>query len=90
LKQNRSIDLGRLAHTKERIMDGQIVKYSERLQQGVIRSADGALFRFKSSSIRNLGGKLVGTEVDFLVESRQPRDIFLLQGSPWMAFGLAR
>jgi hypothetical protein len=32
----------------------------------------------------------VGTEVDFLVESRQPRDIFLLQGSPWMAFGLAR
>ncbi|MCU0954220.1 MAG: hypothetical protein MUC37_06315 [Hyphomicrobium sp.] len=71
-------------------MDGQIVKYSERLQQGIIRSGDGTRFRFKSSSIRNLSGKLVGAEVDFLVESRQPRDIFLLRGSPWQAFGLAR
>ncbi len=71
-------------------MDGEIVKYSERLGQGIIRSADGTRFRFKSSSIRNLGGKLVGTDVDFLVESRQPRDIFLLRGSPWMAFGSKR
>ena len=71
-------------------MDGQIVKYSERLGQGVIRSVDGTRFRFKSNSVRNLGGKLVGTEVDFLVESRQPRDIFLLTGSPWVAFGSTR
>jgi hypothetical protein len=74
----------------ESAMDGEIVKYSERLGQGVIRSADGTRFRFKSNSIRNLAGKLVGTEVDFLVESRQPRDIFLLKGSPWMAFGSKR
>jgi hypothetical protein len=71
-------------------MDGQIVKYSERLRQGIIRSSDGSQFRFKSSAIRNLGGKLVGSDVDFLVESRQPRDIFLLRGSPWTAFGSPR
>jgi hypothetical protein len=71
-------------------MDGKIVKFSERLGQGVIRGADGTKFRFKSGSVRNLGGKLVGVEVDFLVESRQPRDIFLLSGSPWMAFGPLR
>jgi hypothetical protein len=71
-------------------MDGQIVKFSERLGQGVIRGADGTRFRFKSSSIRNLGGKLVGTDVDFLVESHVPRDIFLLRGSPWIAFGSRR
>jgi hypothetical protein len=40
--------------------------------------------------VRNLGGKLVGMEVDFLVESRQPHDIFLLSGSPWTAFGRLR
>ena len=71
-------------------MNGQIVKFSERLEQGVIRTDDGRKFRFKRGSVRNLGGNLVGMEVDFLVESRQPRDIFLLGGSPWIAFGPAR
>jgi len=71
-------------------MDGRIVKYSERLGQGIIRGSDGNSFRFKRGSIKNLGGKLVGTDVDFLVESRQPRDIFLLDGSPWTAFGPIR
>jgi hypothetical protein len=71
-------------------MNGKIVKFSEQLGQGIIRSDDGRKFRFKHGSVRNLGGKLVGTDVDFLVESRQPRDIFLLSGSPWTAFGPVR
>lgn len=71
-------------------MQGKIVKYSERMGQGVISTDDGRRFRFHSRSVRNLGGKLVGSEVDFLVESRQPRDIFLLSGSPWTAFGSLR
>lgn len=71
-------------------MDGLIVKYSRQLRQGIIHGADGRRYRFKSDSIRNIGGKLVGTEVDFLVESQQPRDIFLLRGSPWAAFGARR
>mgnify|MGYP001343292166 CR=1 FL=1 len=71
-------------------MNGQIVKYSERLGQGVIRTDDGRAYRFKRGSVKNIAQKLVGMEVDFLVESRQPRDIFLLSGSPWTAFGSAR
>lgn len=71
-------------------MNGHIVKFSENLGQGIIRAEDGRKFRFKHGSVRNLGGKLVGMEVDFLVESLQPRDIFLLSGSPWTAFGRLR
>ena len=71
-------------------MNGQIVKFSARLGEGIIRSDDGRKFRFKSGAVKNLGGKLVGAEVDFLVESRQTKDIFVLQGSPWSVFGTLR
>ena len=71
-------------------MHGRIVKFSNNLGQGVIRSEDGRKFRFSQRAIKNTGGALLGSDVDFLVESRQPRDIFLMSGSLWTAFGAAR
>ncbi len=71
-------------------MNGRIVKFWDTLGQGVIRTDDGRKYRFSKSAVRNLNGKLVGIDVDFLVESRQPRDIFLMSGSPWSAFGGVR
>jgi hypothetical protein len=71
-------------------MNGRIVKFWDTLGQGVIRTDDGRKYRFSKSAVCNLNGKLVGIDVDFLVESRQPRDIFLMSGSPWTAFGGAR
>jgi hypothetical protein len=68
-------------------MQGQIVSFQERLGQGVIVSEDGHRYRFTKGEIQNLNGKLVGLDVDFLVESRRPKDIILLHGSPWHVFG---
>jgi hypothetical protein len=71
-------------------MNGRIVKFWDTLGQGVIRTDDGRKYRFNKSAVRNHSGNLVGIDVDFLVESRQPRDIFLMSGTPWTAFGQAR
>lgn len=68
-------------------MQGHIVKFHERLGYGVIHTEDGQRFRFSRNEIKNPNGKLVGYDVDFLLESRSPREIFLMQGSPWHAFG---
>lgn len=68
-------------------MYGQIVKFHERLGFGVIRTEDGQQFRFARNEVKNPNGKLVGYDVDFLLESRRPKEIFLMQGSPWTAFG---
>jgi hypothetical protein len=67
-------------------MNGEIVRFNSRLGQGVIKAENGQKFRFTASEIQNPNGKLVGLEVDFLVESRQPKDIILLHGSPWHVF----
>ena len=67
-------------------MNGEIVRFNSSLGQGIIEAEDGQKFRFSTSAIQNPNGKLVGLEVDFLVESRQPKDIILLHGSPWRAF----
>lgn len=70
-------------------MYGQIIKFDDRLGFGVIETEAGSRFRFAKGQIRNPNGKLVGYDVDFLVESRQPKDIFLMHGTPWDAFGPA-
>lgn len=70
-------------------MQGQIVSYHEDLGQGVIASPDGRRYRFAKCAIQNPNEKLVGLDVDFLVESRRPKDIIVLQGSPWHVFGSA-
>ena len=71
-------------------MQGQITKFREDLGFGVIRSENGRKYRFSGAEIANPNGKLVGLDVDFLVESQKPRDIILLHGSPWTVFGSQR
>ncbi len=68
-------------------MQGQIIRFDATLGQGVISTEEGQRYRFQCGEIRNPNGKLVGLDVDFLVESRRPKDIILLHGSPWQAFG---
>ena len=67
-------------------MYGRITKFSDKVGFGVIEAEDGAKYRFDKSQIKNLNGRLVGHSVDFLVATRQPKEIFLLTGSPWTAF----
>jgi cold shock CspA family protein len=71
-------------------MEGQITKFRDDLGFGVISTTDGRKFRFSSAEITNPNGKLVGVDVDFLVESHKPTDIILLHGSPWTVFGSQR
>lgn len=68
-------------------MHGHITKFRDDIGFGVIRSEDGRSWRFSRSQVQNPNGKLVGYEVDFLVESSRPKDIILMHGSPWTAFG---
>jgi hypothetical protein len=68
-------------------MQGQIIKFREDIGFGIIKTDDGHKYRFSSAEIRNPNGKLVGLDVDFLVESHKPSDIILLHGSPWTVFG---
>lgn len=70
-------------------MQGQITKFHETIGFGVIDAADGRKYRFSRADIRNPNGHLVGLDVDFLVESRSPKDIILLHGSPWSVFARA-
>jgi cold shock CspA family protein len=78
-----------MASETERVMQGQITKFHDTIGFGVIRAADGRKYRFSKSDIRNPNGRLVGLDVDFLVESRSPKDIILLHGSPWRVFAQA-
>lgn len=68
-------------------MQGHIIRFDANLGQGIISSDEGQRYRFQCGQIRNPKGKLVGLDVDFLVESRRAQDIILLDGSPWQAFG---
>lgn len=68
-------------------MYGQITKFREDIGFGVIEAEDGHKYRFSKSEIVNVDQKLVGESVNFLIEARQPKAIFVLAGSPWTAFG---
>jgi len=68
-------------------MYGRITKFSPQIGFGVIEADNGAKYRFAEDEVVNLNGKLVGHSVDFLVNARRPRDIILMAGSPWTAFG---
>lgn len=68
-------------------MKGEIIKFKETLGYGVIQAENGEKYRFAKKDVKNLNGKLVGHEVDFLLQTRRSTEIFLLQGSPWTAFG---
>ncbi len=71
----------------ESVVHGRITKFSEEVGFGVIEADDGAKYRFAKTEIKNLNGHLVGHTVDFLVAARRPKDIFLMTGTPWSAFG---
>lgn len=68
-------------------MQGRITKFSDKIGYGVIEAENGSKYRFNKSQIVNLNGRLVGHDVDFLVAARRPKDIFLMTGTPWSAFG---
>lgn len=70
-------------------MQGQITKFREDIGYGVITADDGRKFRFAKSEVVNLNGKLVGHEVDFLLEARAPKEIILLTGTPFTVFSAA-
>lgn len=70
-------------------MQGQITKFRDDIGFGVITAETGRKFRFSNTEIQNPNGKLVGLEVDFLVDETKPSKIILLHGSPWTAFGSA-
>jgi hypothetical protein len=70
-------------------MHGHITKFRDDIGAGVIQAEDGSKYRFTKSEIKNLNGKLIGLDVDFLTEHRRPKDIILMHGSPWHAFGAA-
>lgn len=68
-------------------MHGQIIKFREDLGFGVIRTEDGGRFRFTRGEIKNPDSRLIGLHADFLLEQRRAKDIILMQGSVWTAFG---
>jgi cold shock CspA family protein len=68
-------------------MYGRITKFSDKVGFGVIEAEDGSKYRFEKTEIKNLNGRLVGHTVDFMVAARRPKDIILMTGTPWTAFG---
>jgi len=68
-------------------MYGQITKFRADIGIGVIVGEDGRKYRFAKAELVNRDGRLVGQGVDFLVDARRPRQIIVMSGSPWAAFG---
>jgi cold shock CspA family protein len=68
-------------------MYGQITKFRDDIGVGVIQAEDGSRYRFAEVELVNRDGRLVGQGVDFLVDARRPRQIIMMSGSPWTAFG---
>lgn len=67
-------------------LQGRITKFVAQHDVGVIHAADGRAFRFASRDIVNRAQLAIGAEVDFLVSSTRPVEIFVLDGSPFAAF----
>ncbi|MBS0234093.1 MAG: hypothetical protein JSR99_11490 [Proteobacteria bacterium] len=68
-------------------MYGEIKKFRRDLGVGVIHAEDGRSYRFQGEEIRNQVDDLEGIEVHFELGGRKARDIIVLAGSPWAAFG---
>lgn len=68
-------------------MYGQITKFRDDIGVGVIQAEDGRAYRFTSAEIVNAASRLLGADVDFLVDARRPRQIITMSGTPWTAFG---
>ncbi|MET0409238.1 MAG: hypothetical protein ABW006_12810 [Hyphomicrobium sp.] len=68
-------------------MYGEIKKFRPDLGVGIIRAEDGRSYRFAGGEIRNRLDDLEGHEVHFELGELRARDIIVLAGSPWAAFG---
>jgi cold shock CspA family protein len=68
-------------------MYGEIKKFRPDIGVGVIHAEDGRAYRFERSEIRNRRDDLEGLEVHFELGDLKARDIIVLAGSPWAAFG---
>ena len=68
-------------------MYGEIKKFRRDLGVGVIEAEDGRKYRFDRSAILNRRDDLEGQEVHFSLSNLNPRQIIVLAGSPWAAFG---
>jgi len=68
-------------------MYGEITKFHDDIGIGVIEAENGRSYRFTKSDIVSSARRLVGEGVDFIVDASRPRQIVMLSGSPWTAFG---
>lgn len=68
-------------------MYGAITKFRSDLGVGIIAAEDGRAYRFQRTEILNRRDDLEGEEVYFELGDLKAREIIVLAGSPWMAFG---
>ena len=68
-------------------MYGEIRKFRNDLGVGIIAAEDGRAYRFKRTEILNRRDDLEGQEVHFKLGDLKAREIIVLAGSPWLAFG---
>lgn len=68
-------------------MYGEITKFRRDLGVGVIKAEDGRKYRFERNSILNRRDDLEGLEVYFDPAALKAREVIVLAGSPWAAFG---
>jgi cold shock CspA family protein len=68
-------------------MYGQITKFRDDIGVGVIEAEDGRKYRFAKTEVVNSADRLTGQGVDFLLVASRPRQIIMMAGSPWTAFG---
>jgi len=68
-------------------MYGEIKKFRSDIGVGVIAAEDGNAYRFKHTEILNRRDDLEGQEVHFHLGDLKAREIIVLAGSPWAAFG---
>jgi cold shock CspA family protein len=68
-------------------MYGEIKKFRSDIGIGIIAAEDGHAYRFVRAEILNRRENLEGQEVHFELGDLKAREIIVLAGSPWMAFG---
>ncbi|MBA2127309.1 hypothetical protein DLM45_13900 [Hyphomicrobium methylovorum] len=68
-------------------MYGAIKKFRGDLGIGIIAAENGRDYRFEQTAILNSQRDLEGQEVHFELGELKAREIIVLAGSPWSAFG---
>ena len=68
-------------------MYGQITKFRDDLGIGVIAAENGRKYRFAKAALIAAARPRIGEDVDFLLIASRPKQIVLMSGSAWTAFG---